>query len=152
MGQAPLVCLALCLARGYASPCTSMRHPPARWIDRQLPRPCRCRLRASSLQPAVAGIVMATAAQVTATDLEHCMRVICENIRANALPLAAASSGAITAEELWWGDVPRTTSCKDGFDYVIAADVVRDLRDAVGRARTCCATELCGASSAVGML
>jgi hypothetical protein len=101
---------------------------------------------------AVAGIVMATAAQVTATDLEHCMRVICENIRANALPLAAASSGAITAEELWWGDVPRTTSCKDGFDYVIAADVVRDLRDAVGRARTCCATELCGASSAVGML
>ena len=73
---------------------------------------------------AVAGIVMATAVQVTATDLEHCMRVICENIRANALPLAAASSGAITAEELWWGDVPRT-SCRDGFDYVIAADVVR---------------------------
>ena len=48
---------------------------------------------------AVAGIVMATAVQVTATDLEHCMRVICENIRANALPLAAASSGAIIAEE-----------------------------------------------------
>ena len=75
-------------------------------------------------------------AQVTATDLEHCIPVIHENIRANAVALAASSPGVVKVEELWWGDVPETL-CKDGFDYVIAADVVCALSDAThARART----------------